>query len=91
MRGTTVTVVLVGEDTCDSRWVKYEIERTISEGNGLIQINISQIPDYNKRTSDYCGRMVPLGYKCYAWYKDKVRDKLGDLIEQAARDAGYTY
>ena len=26
MKGTSVTVVLVGSKTCDSRWVKFEIE-----------------------------------------------------------------
>ena len=34
MLGTTVTVVLVGEYTCRSRWVRYEINRTIEKGHG---------------------------------------------------------
>src|SRR5260221_14754767 len=27
LKGTSVTVVLIGEETCGSRWVKYEIEK----------------------------------------------------------------
>ena len=41
--GTSVTVVLVGRDTCDSRWVKYEIEKSEEIGNGLLGIDISKI------------------------------------------------
>ena len=29
LNGTSVTVVLVGEKTCDSRWVKYEIVKRL--------------------------------------------------------------
>ena len=31
MDGTSVTVVLVGERTCGSKWVKYEIEKKIEK------------------------------------------------------------
>lgn len=43
--GTSVTVVLVGEKTCGSRWVKYEINKSIERGNGLLGIDISKIKD----------------------------------------------
>ena len=39
LRGTSVTVVLVGEKTCSSRWVKYEIQKSVERGNGLIGID----------------------------------------------------
>src|SRR6476619_621931 len=39
--GTSVTVVLVGARTCWSRWVKYEIEKSKSRGNGLLGVDIS--------------------------------------------------
>ncbi len=41
LKGTSVTVVLVGEKTCSSRWVKYEIEKSIEIGNGLLGIDVS--------------------------------------------------
>ena len=34
LKGTSVTVVLVGEKTCDSKWVKYEIEKSVSKSYG---------------------------------------------------------
>src|ERR1700730_7844826 len=40
LNGTSVTVVLVGNGTCNSRWVKYEIEKSEAIGNGLLGIDI---------------------------------------------------
>src|SRR5438045_8978625 len=40
LNGTSVTVVLVGKDTCTSKWVKYEIEKSEELGNGLLGIDI---------------------------------------------------
>ena len=34
--GTSVTVVLVGSHTCDSKWVRYEIEKSKKRNNGLL-------------------------------------------------------
>jgi hypothetical protein len=62
LKGTSVTVVLVGEKTCDSRWVKYEIERSIEIGNGLLGIDISKIKDLQSNTSERCGK-IPKGYR----------------------------
>ena len=39
LEGTSVTVVLVGAKTCASRWVKYEIKKSIERGNGLLGID----------------------------------------------------
>ena len=89
MRGTTVTVVLVGEGTCRSRWVQYEIEHTIEEGNGLLEIDISKIRDMDGQTSNCCGRMVPSEYPRYLWNNHKGYENLGDWVEKAARKAGY--
>jgi hypothetical protein len=85
--GTTVTVVLVGEKTCSSRWVKYEIEKSIERGNGLIGIDISKIQDLNKDTSECCGE-IPKGYPFYSWQKDDGYKNMGTWIENAAKDAG---
>src|SRR5207249_2428318 len=48
--GTSVTVVLVGSLTCDSRWVKYEIERSEYLRHGLLGVDISQIKDLQGKT-----------------------------------------
>lgn len=85
--GTSVTVVLVGAKTCNSRWVKYEIEQSIARGNGLLGINIGGIKDFSGNTTSYCGE-VPKGYSFYGWYNDNGYQNLGAWIEDAARKAG---
>ena len=86
LKGTSVTVVLIGANTCDSRWVKYEIAKSIAVGNGLLGIDISKIKDLQGDTTERCGK-IPKGYKFYLWNKDKGYDNMGDWIEQAAKDA----
>ncbi len=87
LKGTSVTVVLVGEKTCDSRWVKYEIEKSIEIGNGLLGIDVSKIKDLQSNTSDSCGK-IPKGYDFYLWNNDEGYKNMGDWIEKAAKDAG---
>lgn len=87
LTGTSVTVVLVGEKTCNSRWVKYEIEQSIEKGNGLLGVDISKIEDLQGKTSERCGQ-IPRGYDFYLWFKDDGYCNLGDWIEKAAEQAG---
>jgi hypothetical protein len=87
LEGTSVTAVLVGAKTCDSRWVKYEIEASVARGNGLLGIDISKIEDFNKQTSTRCGE-IPEGYPFYLWFKEDGYNNLSKWIEKAARDAG---
>ncbi len=84
--GTSVTVVLVGEKTCSSRWVKYEIDKSKEIGNGLLGIDISKIRDLQGNTSERCG-MIPKGYSFYFWNKNDGYNNMGDWIEKAAKDA----
>ncbi len=85
--GTSVTVVLVGGKTCDSRWVKYEIAQSITKGNGLLGIDVSKVKDLQGNTTERCGR-IPSGYNFYLWNNDDGYNKMGDWIEAAARAAG---
>ena len=87
LNGTSVTVVLVGKETCDSRWVKYEIEKSIEIGNGLLGIDVSKIKDLQENTSERCGK-IPSGYSFYLWNNDAGYNNMGDWIEKAAKDAG---
>lgn len=87
LKGTSVTVVLVGKETCASRWVKYEIEKSIEIGNGLLGIDVSKIKDLQENTSDRCGK-IPKGYSFYLWNNDDGYKNMGDWIEKAAKDAG---
>ena len=85
--GTTVTVVLVGEDTCGSRWVKYEIDRSKELGHGLLGIDVSMIKDLKGETSSRCGK-IPAGYSFYLWNNDDGYHNMGTWIEESARAAG---
>jgi hypothetical protein len=87
IKGTSVTVVLVGQHTCNSRWVKYEIEKSIAVGNGLLGIDISKIKDLQGNTSERCGEL-PKGYSFYHWNNDDGYKNLGAWIEKAAKEAG---
>jgi len=87
LKGTSVTVVLVGKQTCASRWVKYEIAKSIEIGNGLLGIDVSKIKDFEGNTTDRCGQ-IPKGYSFYMWNNDDGYNNMGDWIEQAATDAG---
>ena len=87
LEGTTVTAVLVGEKTNKSRWVKYEIDKSIERGNGILTIDISKIKDLNGNTTDCCNLRVS-GYNHYLWNKNDGRENLGSWVEDAAVAAG---
>jgi hypothetical protein len=51
LKGTTVTVVLNGRETASRPYVKYEVEQSLAQDNGLVGIHIHQLkmprdPDY---------------------------------------------
>lgn len=87
LEGTSVTVILVGEKTCSSRWVKYEIEKSKEIGNGLLGIDISKIKDLQGNTTERCGQ-IPKDYEFYLWNNANGYKNMGDWIEKAAKDAG---
>jgi len=88
LNGTTVTVVLVGAETCASRWVKYEIDASKARGNGLLGIDISKIKDLQQATTECCGQ-IPAGYNFYYWNKDNGYENVEKWIEKAAKAAGH--
>ena len=87
LQGTSVTVVLVGRDTCTSQWVRHEIEKSISAGNALLGVDISNIPDEKGNTSELCGEL-PAGYPFYDWVRDEGEKHIGEWIERAAKADG---
>ncbi len=87
LHGTSVTVALVGEATCDSRWVKYEIEQSKALGHGLLGIDVSKIKDFKGNTTERCGQ-IPAGYDFHLWNKEDGYNNMGSWIEKAAKGAG---
>ena len=51
MDDTSVTVVLIGEHTASRRYVKFEVERSLGEGKGILGIYIDGIRDSQGQTS----------------------------------------
>ena len=84
---TSVTVVLVGKDTCNSEWVKYAVEKSMQNNKGLLGIDVSKIKDLQGKKSERCGK-IPEGYPFYLWNKDDGKENIGRWIETAAKVAG---
>lgn len=90
LHGTSVTVVLIGAETSERKWVKHEIEESVSKGNGLLGIRIRNMKDQDG-CKDSRGE-IPLGdkyeYTVYDWVYGNGRENIGDWIEEAAKEAG---
>jgi hypothetical protein len=48
--GTSVTCVLVGSETYDRRWVRYEIIKSFQKGNALLAVHINSIKGRDQLT-----------------------------------------
>ena len=51
LEGTSVTCVLIGQKTYDSRFVRYEIKKSIERRNGLLGVYIHDLKDRYGNTS----------------------------------------
>lgn len=85
LRESLVTIVLIGKDTGNKRWVNYEVKRSIDLGKGLLGIDISQIEDKKGETTSEGPNPLPAGYPKYSWTEDNGEENLGKWIEKAAK------
>jgi hypothetical protein len=102
LKGTSVTVVLIGAETSQRKYVGYEITASHKKGNGMLGIYIHNMKDSNQRTDtmganpfanwhvERDGRKVLLSeiYPTYDWVNDNGRTNIGTWIEAAAKKAG---
>lgn len=102
LKNTSVTAVLIGNETSTRDWVLYEIQESYNKNNGMLGIYIHNCPDFNKETCtkgenpfDYVyitenGEEKCLSeiYPTYDWVDDDGYNNLGDWVEDAANDAG---
>ena len=51
LKNTSVTTVLIGDETAQRRWVKYEIVKSFEKGNGILGIHINRIRGKNQSIS----------------------------------------
>jgi hypothetical protein len=102
LRNTSVTVVLIGTETAERTWVRYEITQSIARGNGILGIYIHGIRDRQARTArkgpspfaripvrGLAGLMTREGlYPCYDWVRNNGHANIGRWVEEAAVRAG---
>ena len=50
LKGKSVTCVLIGSKTNKSKWVKYEIEKSIEQKKGLLGVFIHKLKNNNRKT-----------------------------------------
>ncbi len=85
---TTVTVVLIGNQTAGRQYINYEIEKSIERGNGVVGIQIAHLIGHDK-SADTQGAIPKLlvdgGFKVYKYVDHK---NLAAHIEEAAKAAG---
>ena len=94
LENTSVTVVLIGSKTSESKYVNYEISKSYDRGNGLLGIyihNKGKNPFDKWRIFDEYGRTKYLfsdKYKTYDWERDDGYKNFGSWVEKAAKEAG---
>ena len=90
LNGTTVTVVLIGSETANRRYVSYEIEKSIVRKNGILGVLINNIKDKDGRT-DSPGSiplaLTKVGVPVYMW----EYGKLGEWVEKAYKKANPSF
>jgi len=84
--GTSVTVVLIGAETANRKYVSYEVEETVARGHGILGIRINNIKDKDGRT-DPLGAipaaLTKIGAAVYTW----EYGRLGEWVEKAYKKA----
>jgi len=98
LKGTSVTVVLIGSDTAGKKWINYEITASHKKSNGMLGIYIHKKKDskgnsmtkgknpFDSWTFKKAGKVIE--YPTYDWVDDDGYNNMGDWIESAATAAG---
>ena len=103
LKGTSVTVVLIGEETLSRPYVQYEIRQSLNKGNAVIGVHIYNLKDFNGNTSRKGFEHTQIGYdrndnpaffdkvayKIYDKDYNVVFSNLAGWVEEAAKSAGY--
>jgi MTH538 TIR-like domain (DUF1863) len=99
--GTAVTVVLIGAETANREFVKYEIKQSHELGKGLLGIYIHRMPIFSGLTDikgdnpfanfyineGYSKKYLSEIYPTYDWVLDDGYHNIGEWIEAAAGKA----
>lgn len=91
MEGTAVTVVLIGSQTANRRWVLHEIKRSAEKGNALLGIYIHNVKDMEgKKDSQGKNPFKESDIEdvlIYDWVEDNGYENFGKWVEGAYQNA----
>jgi len=99
LKNTSVTVILIGSETCDRKYVRYEVKSSYARGNAIIGVHINKLKDLHGNTSKKGSTTFgELGKKLngdsiyfynvakeYDYVKDDGYKNLGKWIENAIK------
>lgn len=86
LSGTTVTAVLIGNKTANRKYVAYEIERSVEQGNAVIGIRIHMLANQDGKT-DGAGEIPEALKRAKAPIYDWDREQFGSWVQKAFRRA----
>lgn len=100
--GTSVTVVLIGSETNNRDYIKYELEQSWKKENGILGIYIHQLKDkYGNSSPKGNNTFGPIfsgssdtkkyfyeRFETYDWVDDDGYNNLGIWVSNAAKKAG---
>lgn len=97
MKGCSVTVLLIGSDSYDRKWIDYEIKESYESGMGIVGVRIHNIKDQdgmtttpgknplNKWSDAETEENLSEIFQTYNWENDDGRQNLKEWIEEAAQ------
>jgi antiphage defense system Thoeris ThsB-like protein len=86
LKNTSVTAVLIGAETANRPWVKYAIDQSITQKNGMLGIYVGHLRDKNGRTpTQGLKPIVPAGVEFPAYSWDGDLDRFRREIEAAGK------
>jgi hypothetical protein len=93
LKNTSVTVVLIGGQTFQRRYVKYELERSYERNNGLLGVYISGLRNRDGNLGangpdPFDHVSFANSYPVYDWVGHKGYENFSSWVEQAAIAAG---
>jgi hypothetical protein len=99
--GSSVTVVLIGAETCQRKFVRYEVEKSFYDGKGVLGIFIHHMKNEKGLTDNhgyvnladifsdpYKRQLFNYRFRTYDWILENGRFNIGEWIERAARAVG---
>ncbi len=77
LNNTGVTCFLIGEHTHNRKWCKYELQKSLDDGNGILGILLPNQTEYGPKWISKYGAV-------YKWN----HNNFASWVEKAAKDAG---